>query len=97
MSFSGLRSSYSHLGPQDMLVGTCFSAYRAEIFVAHLPSPRFYFLNVYFFGRETERDSARGGGAEREGDAESEAGSRLRAISTEPHVGLEPTNCEIGS
>ena len=36
-----------------------------------------------------------GGGAEREGDTESEAGSRLRAVSTEPDVGLEPTNCEI--
>ena len=35
------------------------------------------------------------GGAEREGDTESEAGSRLQAVSTEPEVGLEPTNCEI--
>ena len=34
------------------------------------------------------------GGAER-GDTESEAGSRLRAVSTEPDVGLEPTNREI--
>ena len=33
--------------------------------------------------------------AEKEGDAESEAGSRLRAVSTEPHAGLELTNCEI--
>lgn len=45
MSVSGLGSSYSHLGPQDVLVGTGFSAYRAEIFVAHLPSLRFYFLS----------------------------------------------------
>ena len=30
-----------------------------------------------------------GGGAEREGDTESEAGSRLRAISSEPDAGLE--------
>ena len=29
---------------------------------------------------------------EREGDTESEAGSRLRAVSTEPDAGLEPTN-----
>ena len=29
------------------------------------------------------------GGAEREGDTESEAGSRLWAVSTEPDVGLE--------
>ena len=36
-----------------------------------------------------------GGGAEREGDTECEAGSGLRAVSTEPDVGPEPTNREI--
>ena len=36
-----------------------------------------------------------GGGAEREGDTESETGSRLRAISTEPNAGLELTDREI--
>ena len=36
-----------------------------------------------------------GGGAEREGDTESEADSRLWAVSTEPDVGLEPTSCDI--
>ena len=36
-----------------------------------------------------------GGGAEREGDTESEAGSRLLAISPEPDGGHEPTDCEI--
>ena len=35
-----------------------------------------------------------GAGSER-GDTESEAGSRLRAVSTEPDAGLEPKNCEI--
>ena len=35
------------------------------------------------------------GGAEREGDTEYEAGSRLCAVSTEPDAGLEPTDCEI--
>ena len=35
------------------------------------------------------------GGAEREGDTEPEAGSGLRALSTEPNAGLEPTNYEI--
>ena len=35
------------------------------------------------------------GGAEREGDRDSEAGSGLRAVSTEPDVGLEPTGREI--
>ena len=42
-----------------------------------------------------ERQSASRGGAEREGDTESEAGSRLRAVSTEPDAGLEPMNREI--
>ena len=36
-----------------------------------------------------------GGGAEREGDTESEAGSRLWAISPEPDAGLELTDREI--
>ena len=36
-----------------------------------------------------------GGGVETEGDTESEAGSRLRDISTEPDAGLEPANREI--
>ena len=35
------------------------------------------------------------GGADKEGDTESEAGSRLRAVSTEPDAGLELTNREI--
>ena len=48
---------------------------------------------IYFW--ETERQSESRGGAEREGDPESEAGSRLRAVSTEPDAGLEPTNCGI--
>ena len=35
------------------------------------------------------------GGAEKEGDTESKAGSRLHAVSTEPYLGLKPMNCEI--
>ena len=35
------------------------------------------------------------GGAEREGDTESEIGSRLQAVITEPSMGLEPMNLEI--
>ena len=53
----------------------------------------FNFFNVYLFLRE--RQSTSRGGAEREGDTESKAWSRLRAVSTEPNVGLEPTNREI--
>ena len=36
-----------------------------------------------------------GGGAEREGDTESEAGYRLRAISPEPDAGPELTDSQI--
>ena len=59
------------------------------------------FFNVYLSwrkgGRERERErvrdreSVRRVGAETEGDPESEAGSRLPAVSTEPYL----TNCEI--
>ena len=34
-------------------------------------------------------------GTENEGDTECEAGSRLPAVSTEPDVGLELTNCKV--
>ena len=36
-----------------------------------------------------------GGGAEREGDMESETGSRLQSVSTEPDAGLELMDHEI--
>ena len=48
----------------------------------------------YLFLRETETEW-RWGRGEREGDTESEAGSRIWAVSTEPNTGLEPMNCEI--
>ena len=44
---------------------------------------------------ETERDRAWTGEGQREGDTESETGSRLWAVSTEPDAGLEPMNREI--
>ena len=43
--------------------------------------------------RERERESK--GGAERGGDTESKAGSRLYVVNTEPDVGLELRNHEI--
>ena len=48
---------------------------------------------IYFGERDTQ--SVSGGRAEREGDTESETGSRLRAVSTEPDAGLELINPEI--
>ena len=44
---------------------------------------------------DRERQSMNRGGSEREGDTESEAGSRFRAVSTKPNVGLELANREI--
>ena len=54
----------------------------------------FCFFNVYLFlkGREREYEQERG---RREGHTESEAGSRLRGVSTEPDVGLELTSYKI--
>ena len=46
-------------------------------------------------GNQRERHGVCTGEGQREGDTESKAGSRLRAVSTEPDTGLEPINCEI--
>ena len=45
--------------------------------------------------RERETEHKPGEGQSEKGDTESEAGSRLRAVSTEPDAGLELTNREI--
>ena len=50
---------------------------------------------MFICERETERQSMSQGGAEREGDTESEAGSRLWAVSTEPDMGLELVNHDL--
>ena len=50
---------------------------------------------IYYWEKERERQSMSMGGAETGEDTESKAGSRLRAVSTEPDAGHEPTNCEI--
>ena len=48
---------------------------------------------IHFWDRE--RQSMSGGQAEREGDIESQAGSRLWAVSPEPNTGLKLTDHEI--
>ena len=52
----------------------------------------YYFLSLYF-ERVSERTS--GKGAEREGDTELEAGSRLCAVNTEPDSDLKFMNLEV--
>ena len=49
---------------------------------------------MFLFIFETERQSMSRGGAEREEDTESEAGSRLWAVSPELDAGLELTDRE---
>ena len=56
---------------------------------------RNFFNFFFFFERKREGQSTSRGGAEREGDTESEAGCRLQAVSTEPNTGLKPMNHEI--
>ena len=48
---------------------------------------------IYFWDRE--RHSMNRGGSEREGDTDSETGSRLWVVSPEPDAGLELTDCKI--
>ena len=55
----------------------------------------FSLLMFYLFLRMRETEHERGRGREIERDTESETGSRLQAVSTEPNTGLEPTNCEV--
>ena len=50
---------------------------------------------VYFCEGERDTECEWGRGREKEKDTESEAGSWFQAVSTEPNVGLEPTNHEI--
>ena len=56
----------------------------------------FFLFNVYLSLREREGERQRAWvGEEQRRDTESQAGSRLRAVSTEPNAGIKLTNCEI--
>ena len=51
---------------------------------------------MFIFETECEQEwGMGGGGAERDGNTESEAGSRPWAVSTEPDTGPELMSCEI--
>ena len=64
-------------------------------FLVHIYLKKIFLTFIYFWDRE--RQSMNGGGEEREGDTESEAGSRLWAISPEPDAGLELTDRKIAT
>ena len=53
----------------------------------------FFLFNVYLFLRQRETEHEWGRVRERE--TQSETGSRLQAVSTEPDAGLKLTDCEI--
>ena len=50
---------------------------------------------LFILERERERDRVRVGEEQRKRGTESEGGSRLRAVSTEPEAGLEHMSHEI--
>ena len=75
-------------------MGICCIIPDAIVFISEIFTSTFFF-NVFIHFSDRERQSMSRGGAEREGDTESEAGSRLRAVSTEPDAGLELTDYEI--
>ena len=62
-------------------------------YLFNLYSGCLFFSNLYFWDRE--RHSMSRERAERQGDTECEAGSRLWAVSTDPDTGLELVNWEI--
>ena len=63
-----------------------------EYLQKHISSDYYSWFKIFLmFIFEGERVRACVGEEQREGDTESEAGSRLRAVSTEPDAGLKPT------
>ena len=92
-------STDSHLGSFPNPTSSFFSTFtnsaviNLPVIIIFLCFEVFVFFNDYLFLRE--RQSVSGGRAEREGDTESKAGSRPRAVSIEPDAGLEPTSREI--
>ena len=74
----------------------CFSSVAIKIFLSMVTYNLFKCF-FYFWERKRAHVVGRGvvGWAEREGDAQSEAGSRLSAVSTEPDAALRPTIREI--
>ena len=89
--------------PQPWFFPLLFTRFPSTIWCSPMPGTvldsfhciLFSFLkNVYLSLRERERDRAWVGGAEREGDTESKAGSRLPAVSTQPNKGLEPKHLD---
>ena len=80
-SFRGCNSHDTSLDNQALLVSSAVTSKETVLF----------FMFLFERDGETKHEQRRG----REGDTESEAGSRLRAVSTELNVGFKFTNLEI--
>ena len=72
LNFEGLRKALTSISSQK--TDPSFYYYYYYYYHHH---HYYYYFNVYLFLREKERQSVSRGGAEREGDTESKAGSRL--------------------
>ena len=87
-----IRSNNEHSHIHDMAKVPAFIIFK--YFKGNIFS--LLFKNCWsLFLRKRERQNASKGGVERGGEAESETGSRLWAVSTEHNVGLESTKREI--
>ena len=75
-----------HAPPAEPTGCPCLYLFFFKDFIIYFIITKFF--NVYYFGERVHMHTS-GGGAERPGDTESKAGSRLRAVSTEPDMGLE--------
>ena len=91
MYFEKVNKSFPLLSP---ILGFVFGSGekpRENAPVIQNETPIFFLMFIYFL----ERDRAWAGVGWRERETESEAGSRLPAVSTEPHEGLELSSSEI--
>ena len=86
-----------------VLIASCETLRKTKLSHAQTPDPEkiwddkyelFSFLTFIYYW-ETERDRAWVWEGQREGETESEAGSKLWAVSTEPDAGLELTTCKV--
>ena len=66
-----------------------------NITIIHVNITKIFLKCLFIFKRD--RDRASTGEEQRDRETESEVGSRLQAVSTEPDVGLELTSHEIGT
>ena len=66
----------------------------AVLLLGHRVGLFLIFFHLFIFERQKETEH-KWGGAEREGNKEFQAVSRLRTVSREPDTGLELMNCEI--